>query len=104
MSRAIRRSDYRVEVVPRDLGDLGWTSIGGMVRSDKEMIAACEAIADQIRRHVDGLPSYRRKGVMVRWDETPVCSHCGSKWSEESHDYNGGCCDKDETANPNPPV
>ena len=44
----------------------------------KQAIADCEAIAEQIRRHVDDLPTYGGRGVSVVWDDKEVCEHCGS--------------------------
>jgi hypothetical protein len=67
----------------------------GQRRWEKDMQQRCEAIADQVRRHVDDV-GY----VSVEWESSPVCSHCGSRWTEISDRYNGGCCDKDEEANP----
>jgi hypothetical protein len=28
------------------------------------------------------------------------CEHCNGTWTEDSADYNGGCCDADEANNP----
>lgn len=38
--------------------------------------------------------------VEARAKEEFACEHCGSKWTEASDAYNGGCCAKDEEANP----
>lgn len=92
-----KKMDFRVEVEPRSPGDFGVAQISGRDQSDEAWIADCEAIADQIRRHVDGLPSYGNRGVIVRWDEDPVCEHCGYDWTEgEDSPHNGGCCAEDE--------
>ena len=95
MGMVKKKMDFRVEVEPRNPGDLGVARMN-IDQSDENWIADCEAIADQIRRHVDGLPSYGDKGVTVRWDEHPFCEHCGCDWTEgEDSPHNGGCCAKD---------
>lgn len=100
MARKTIRENFRVEVVPRSVGDFGYVSVSGLApRKEEEAISACEEIAEQIRRHVDGLPSWRDRGVSVEWDSKPVCEHCGSAWTEDSETYNGGCCSKDEDEN-----
>lgn len=55
--------------------------------------ADCRAIADQIKRHCDDVGD-----VDIIYDTPCVCSHCGCKWTEDSPDYNGGCCEKDQDA------
>ncbi len=95
--KATKRENFRIEVTPRSAGDFGFASVSGMQRSEAEAERLCEDIAEQIRRHVDELPSRhmsRQRGVYVMWDSKPICSHCGSAWTEEGP-YNGGCCDKD---------
>lgn len=80
-------SNYHVEVYPAQpfFGN-------GSAALDK---TACERIAAAIKRHVDDV------GIAhVRFDQHPICSHCGARWSEDSPDYNGGCCDADEAARP----
>jgi hypothetical protein len=79
-----RNIDFHVEVDPEP------PRYGS---SDERWKSACEDVADQIRRHVDGInPKY---GVSVVWKTEKVCEHCGSKWTEDSNEYNGGCCAKD---------
>lgn len=98
MSKLNRRTNFRVEVRPRSPGDFGFASISGIEQSEREWERDCEAIAEQIRRHVDGLSSSWRgsdRGVTVEWDNEPVCSHCGSTWTEDHDRHNGGCCDED---------
>lgn len=107
MGFKIEKSDFRVVVRPREAGDFGNTFIGSFEHSEDEARALCEAIADQIRRHVDDLPSRFRngdRGVSVTWDTEKVCEHCGSRWTEDSPDYNGGCCYEDEKNNPDEPA
>ena len=91
MGRIDRKENIRVEV-----------EAGGYMRitrrsPEEQMVDACEGVAAQIRRHVDGLGSVR-----VMWDTAGTCEHCGAQWTEDSPDYNGGCCDADEDNNPEP--
>lgn len=87
-----RKTNIRVEVYPRSPGDFGFASIGGMSRSEQEELRLCEEIAQQIRRHVDELPSRGNRGVDVVYETETVCSHCGYSWEE---DENGPlCCSK----------
>jgi hypothetical protein len=96
MSKVSERVDFRVEVRPRSKGDFGGlrTNIFGEHTPD-EARRACEDIAQQIRRHVDGLPSSGDRGVDVVWGVESKCGHCGARWTEDSSDYNGGCCAQD---------
>ena len=56
-----------------------------------EYLSDCKAIAQRIRRHVDGFGS-----VSIEKTTEDVCSFCGSKWTEGDSPHNGGCCDEDE--------
>lgn len=96
MAKRVTRSNFRVEVVPRSPGDFGWASVSGQCRTAEEERAVCEEIAQEIRRHVDGLPYRGDRGVSVVWDTGGVCEFCGQKWTEASEAYNGGCCSADE--------
>ena len=95
MSKQINKTNIHVEVCPRSLGDYGFIRTRGRERTEKEAIADCEEIARDIRRHVDGLPSYGNQGVCVIWDKEEVCEHCGWAWTEGDSPHNGGCCAKD---------
>jgi len=96
MGQKSQRTNFRVEVTPRDPGDFGFARIGGQTRSEEESERLCESIASDIRRHVDDLQSFGNRGVSVRWDSEMVCEHCGSGWTETDRNYNGGCCKEDE--------
>lgn len=96
MAKKQKRYGFRVVVEPRRPGDFGFAHIGGMTQSEREWESACKAIAEQIRHHVDGLPSEHGRGVSIEWETSSVCEYCGSDWTEESTEYNGGCCAKDE--------
>lgn len=52
-------------------------------------------LVTSIKRHVDHVAA-----AYAVYDF--ACKSCGAKWTEKSHDYNGGCCDADEANNPNP--
>lgn len=74
--------EVRVEVEPP------WTY--SLADEDAQKQAA-QRVADAIRRHVDGCGK-----PYLFADHEFVCEHCGSRWSEKSDTYNGGCCGKDE--------
>lgn len=94
MGKRLECDNVRVEVVARSPGDYGYCSIGNQRRSFEDERRECESLADQIRRHVDGLPSGHGRGVDVVWDDHIVCEFCGSRWTEDG-EHNGGCCEKD---------
>lgn len=90
------RSRFRVEVTPRSKGDFGIFRIHDNNEwTEQEWETACDEIADQIKRHVDGLPSYSHRGVSVEWDTEKVCEFCGSAWTSSHDRHNDGCCSKD---------
>lgn len=43
-----------------------------------------------------------RRQMDVEWKiiTEARCEHCNSTWTEDGHDYNGGCCGLDEANNP----
>ena len=68
--------NFRVEVYPR-------TTL-----AEEEDV--CISIVADINRHVND----------VRFTEiVSDTEHCGSPWTEDDDEYNGGCCAKDEEAN-----
>lgn len=92
-------TNFRVVVEPHGLGRFGsistpdssfYPTAEGRAKAYEER---CEEIAAQIKRHVDEV-GY----ITIECDRDPVCDHCGARWSEESNDYNGGCCAEDEEA------
>lgn len=83
--KQVNKTNWRVEVYARDQI---WSGKDG----DK---LTADDIAKAIRRHCDNVAQ-----AVVVCDYEPVCSHCGSRWTEDSKIYNGGCCDKDEANNP----
>lgn len=32
----------------------------------------------------------------VSYETVARCDHCRARWTEDAHDYNGGCCAKDK--------
>ena len=87
MSKEEKIENIRVEVTARPF-----------IVTDRTVdseIRACQDIVDQIHRHVDDVGA-----ATIEMDTNYVCSHCGEPWTEESDEYNGGCCDADEANNP----
>jgi len=82
--------DWHVEVYPKD-----YTYGFPILHDDKDYEDACKKIVEQVRRHVDDTIS-----VQIECKRKHVCGFCGSNWTEDSPDYNGGCCDEDEANNP----
>lgn len=99
MPKIMRNENYRVVIEPRGLGDFGFVRTGDwIVSNDKAVIAEmyrerCEEILADVKRHVDSVGS-----ASVECDAVGYCSHCGWQWTEDSADYNGGCCAKDQEA------
>lgn len=91
--------NFRVVVEPRGLGDFGFMSMGdSYISNDPERIAKlyrerCAEIVASIKRHADEVGR-----VDIEWDSSHVCGHCGRVWTEESAEYNGGCCFQDQDA------
>jgi hypothetical protein len=84
-------TNIRVEVYPRDAGDLGFAHIGHIARSDEDELKLCKDIATSIKRHVDDIGF-----ASPKYDIVKECEYCGANWTEASDKYNGGCCDEDE--------
>jgi len=64
--------------------------------SDKQKAIAqkvrdAEHVVEQIKRHVDDVFD-----VEVVREYKGTCSHCGSRWTEDDPNYNGGCCHEDQ--------
>lgn len=86
MSRKTTYDNYRVEVYP----DLRWLSRAKEIELSEKM---CREIEADVKRHIDNVHD-----VYVTNDAHQVCEHCGAEWTEDSTNYNGGCCDKDQEA------
>ena len=96
MGRKTARVNARLEVYARQPGDFGIIRMSEAPRPIEQELAELEEIADQIRRHVDGLPSYPGNGVVAVWDTEATCEFCGSTWTEAyDSPHNGGCCHDD---------
>lgn len=57
-----------------------------------------KSLADDIERDLKGV-MHRYRGAERPEIEPQIsceCEHCGSRWTEASRTYNGGCCDKDQ--------
>lgn len=80
------KTNFRVIVYPKTLVPFSSIRI-----SDKEILAVCDQIYDQTKRHVDDVDL-----VTIDYDEEYVCEHCGNSWTEDSETYNGGCCKQDQ--------
>lgn len=100
MSKKISgHENYRVVIEPRRLGDFGGVRVSDrMVCPDeehrqREYKQRCEEIMEEVKRHVDNVGS-----VDIECDVIEECSHCGAKWTEDSNEYNGGCCEADQDA------
>lgn len=94
MARESNKTNIRVEVIPQDVRGVIYLS-SEQPSEEEKLLRRCRDIAASIKRHVDDVfAAY----AIFDWEH--VCEHCGSKWSEESHAYNGGCCAEDEAANP----
>ncbi len=92
MSKVIRRSSYRVVVTPPQNKWLWSGKFSSEELREKDERRSADECAAEVRRHIDN------EGVSVEHDAEPICCHCGSAWTEDRSDYNGGCCDKDEGA------
>lgn len=97
------KTNFRVVIEPKGLGDFGSVGVSaeflyGRTEEAKkriereEEVRANDVMAD-VKRHVDNVGR-----VYVEFDQEHVCEHCGASWTEASPDYNGGCCDADESA------
>lgn len=96
MSKKEVKYNIRVEVEPRSPGDFGMISFGGVTRSENQTLQLCEEIADDIRRHVDNLPSGYDRGVRVVYDSEFVCSHCSSDWKPDQKGFNDCCLEHED--------
>ena len=61
----------------------------GMASPD-ELERRANDVVNQIKRHVDATGAYVEKTYSV------LCPDCTCHWTEDSHTYNGGCCDADQ--------
>lgn len=102
--KLLPKTDFRVVVYPRGLGDFGsiraseslfyGNTPAEKARQERDREERANEIAKEIQRHVDNVAS-----VHIDFDQPAVCEHCGYDWTEKSDTYNGGCCEQDEAAN-----
>ena len=88
--RKVSYENHRVTVYPES----PWIATNEETRL-RHLRELCADIAKEVRRHIDHVGV-----VLVEFDTVKTCEHCGSAWTEDSAEYNGGCCDKDEAAKP----
>lgn len=86
MPKKTRISDVYVRVDPDN-----W-----MYPDDPQKAAEmCRDIRDSILRHCDSVA-----GATVEMEHEHVCEFCGYAWTEDSDQFNGGCCDEDMEHDP----
>ena len=93
MCKITKKSNFRVVVEPKRLGDYGSIRTSDSFLRKPEQIEKdyqrrCEDMVDQIKRHVDEVGD-----AYVDFDSESVCSHCGRDWEV---DNNGEpvCCNE----------
>lgn len=102
MAKIIRKSNFRVVVEPKGLGDYGSIRVSDSFfgRSEgeieKEYLQRCNEIEREIKKHVDNV-GY----TFVKYDKEELCSHCGLGWEVAEDDNNPDfpkgtpvCCQK----------
>ena len=85
-----RQTNFHVDIEP---DRMTWSR--DEERIDSANREACRGIAEQVKRHIDNIGS-----VQVLWDVEVTCSFCGSRWTEDSDTFNGGCCCQDAESDP----
>lgn len=66
-------------------------------KSDAELHFASEPWLSAAREAKRSVEQHCDVESVTIYAETElVCSFCGDSWTEESSEYNSGCCDKDE--------
>jgi hypothetical protein len=83
MAKIIHKSNFRVVVEPKRLGDYGNIKISDNAlydeqRAQKEYQRRCEEMVEQIKRHVDNVDR-----VEVDFDVEYTCSHCEQEWTTD---------------------
>jgi hypothetical protein len=88
-----------VEVYLRNPGDFTYASIGGIRRTETEVIRDLGKIEDAVRSKLSKFDD-EFGDCQVVYEKERTCEFCGYDWTEDSALYNGGCCDEDEKHNP----
>ena len=91
MAQKKELENFRVVVRPKDPGDFGMLRIGGCTRTTEQERDECLRIIAEIKRHVNDIDS-----AVIEYDTKLTCEHCAYQWTEDSKDYNGGCCQHDQ--------
>ena len=94
MSVKVIKTDIHVRVDLRDSGDYGFFRISNPERAQARLLQDAENLAKQIRLRMDKWED-GRGDVSVIWTTKSICEHCGADWTENTGDYNGGCCSMD---------
>lgn len=81
-----RKTNFRVIVEPRAIGDLGWVRtgdhlFGNAARLERMYQERCEEIRSDIKRHVDNAG-----WIGVECDTQELCSYCERQWEVEETD------------------
>lgn len=97
------KDDFRIVVYPKGMTDFGSISCGRRLiygdgkeaqkRWERDMQERCDELIADMKRHVANFGS-----AYVEFDQEQICEYCGARWTEEGTQYNGGCCDEDQTA------
>lgn len=75
--------------------DQGWTVSRDPTKERQALVDKAREVDALITQHL-GPHVYRLRTEIVEENEE-TCSHCGAIWTEEDANYNGGCCDSDES-------
>lgn len=88
MGKLKKEISYKIIVEPRRLGDRL------LYRDQEEILKAykerCDEILADIRRHVNNVGT-----AYIEIETEEICEYCGYPWTEDSEEFNGGCCEKD---------
>lgn len=88
MGKLKKEINYKIIVEPRRLGDrLLYGDQEEILKAYKER---CDEILADIRRHVNNVGT-----AYIEIETEEICEYCGYPWTEDSEEFNGGCCEKD---------
>ena len=96
MGKEIRREDHRVVITPDTM--YVYKTFTPHEWHDY-LMRVCRDIKDDVERHVDG---FARHGVEIVFDNIGYCEFCGNRWTEDTDEWNGGCCVEDAKNDPDP--
>lgn len=81
----------------RDMGDFGYARMSGFARTPEELEADLEKLARAAKTRLNKYDD-EFGGAHVVMGRESQCEFCGSRWTEDSPSYNGGCCAADVEA------